>query len=68
MHHLEFKKEPRNTCKSGICKIYQEWKHLIAILSSLPYRIGITFNCWEDLNINHYLCITIHYIVDEWCT
>lgn len=60
----EFKKISRKTCKSDSCKVYDKRKQiLIAILSSLSYRITITFDCWECLNDNYYLYIIVNYII-----
>src|SRR5436853_190048 len=57
----------RNTIKSEMFKIYEEYKQiLIATLCSLPNRIALTSDCWEASNGNHYIVVTAHFIDIDW--
>ena len=48
-------------------KVFEEQKQiLVAVLSSLSHKIALTSDCWEALNIYHYIVITMYFIDSDW--
>ena len=39
---------------------------LVAVLSSLSYKIALTSDCWEALNDYHYIVIIVYFIDSDW--
>ncbi|CAN6920809.1 unnamed protein product [Brassica oleracea] len=57
----------RNTAASDVLKIYEREKQkLRKILNDLPGRVCLTTDLWRAITIEGYLCLTAHYVDDDW--
>ena len=55
-HNPDYEPVSRNTIRSEIFKVFEEQKQiLVAVLSSLPHKITLTFDCCEAFNDYHYI-------------
>ena len=47
--------------------IYDEYKEkLISEISKGSFKISLTSNIWSSQNNSNYLCVTVHYIDNNW--
>ncbi|XP_013589621.1 PREDICTED: zinc finger BED domain-containing protein RICESLEEPER 2-like [Brassica oleracea var. oleracea] len=57
----------RNTAASDVLKIYEREKQkLRKILVEFPGRVCLTTDLWRAITIEGYLCLTAHYVDDDW--
>ncbi|VVA41406.1 Hypothetical predicted protein [Prunus dulcis] len=63
----EFKKVSRNTNRSDVVKLYdEEKKKLINVFSNLKGSIAVTSDMWDGGNNLPFICVTAHYIDENW--
>ncbi|CAL9012312.1 unnamed protein product [Prunus brigantina] len=63
----EFKKVSRNTNRSDVVKLYdKEKKKLMNVFSTLKGFIAVTSNMWDGGNNLPFICVTAHYIDENW--
>ncbi|CAN6930518.1 unnamed protein product [Brassica oleracea var. botrytis] len=56
-----------NTTASDVLKIYEREKQkLRKILVEFPGRVCLTTDLWRAITIEGYLCLTAHYVDDDW--
>ncbi|XP_048611772.1 zinc finger BED domain-containing protein RICESLEEPER 2-like [Brassica napus] len=66
-HDLPYKFWSRNTAASDVLKIYENEKQkLRKILNDFPSRVCLTTDLWRAITIEGYLCLTAHYIDEDW--
>ncbi|CAN0838658.1 Putative AC transposase [Linum grandiflorum] len=57
----------RNTVKADILKIHARMKDELKLtLQKIPGRICLTSDMWTSLTTRSFLCLTTHYIDDNW--
>ncbi|PIA37163.1 hypothetical protein AQUCO_03000025v1 [Aquilegia coerulea] len=58
----------RNTVRGDIVKLYKEEKNaLYSILGKLSSRVSLTTDLWTaQCTRDSYMCLTVHYIDDDW--
>jgi len=57
----------RNTIVSDIEKIYdKERTKLKDIMAKIPNRICLTFDCWTTTTSEGYICLTAHFVDENW--
>ena len=62
-----FRKFSRQTCQRDVIKYYvQEKNNLIAYFGNLKSKICLTSDIWTSCQQLGYLCITAHFIDDNW--
>lgn len=62
-----FKMVSRNTIRSDIMSIYKEEKEkLYGEFDKMSNRISLTTDLWTSDQVVGYLCLTAHFIDDEW--
>ncbi|OMO90348.1 hypothetical protein COLO4_19223 [Corchorus olitorius] len=63
----DFKPISRNTCKGDCLKIHLEMKEeLKSILGKVSSKISLTCDMWSSCTSDGYLCLTAHYVNDDW--
>ena len=61
------KKMSRKTVRSAAMKTYLEYKlKLVNELANLPCRVSLTADAWDGGYGLHYLCVTCHWLDNEW--
>jgi hypothetical protein len=62
-----FPMKSRVTVRKEIMDLYKEEKNLLyAQFSKLPCRISFTMDTWTSIQNKSYLCVTAHWIDDNW--
>ncbi|KAL4563192.1 hypothetical protein LXL04_027228 [Taraxacum kok-saghyz] len=57
----------RNTAKEDVLKLYKREKEkLHKLFEILPGRISLTADLWSSINTDGFLCVTSHFINEEW--
>lgn len=57
----------RNICVADVKKVYTRGKEkLRQILTKIPNRICLTSDCWTSSNSEGYICLTAHFIDENW--
>ena len=57
----------RNTIKIDMLKLYKKEKEkLLFWLHSILFRINLTSDLWTSITTNEYLCLTAHFIDEDW--
>ena len=65
--HEEVKHISRNTAKSDVLNLYKKEKcRLKRLLESIPGRVNLTSDLWTSIATDGYLCLTAHFIDDDW--
>ena len=61
----QLKKVPRNTLKHDLTKIFHDMKKLL-INNFINFNgvISISCDCWIDINMVGYFCVTSHFILE----
>lgn len=63
----QHKKISRKTIRSAAMKMFLECKQkLIDELGNLPCRVSLTADAWDSTYGYHYLCVTCHWVDNEW--
>ena len=63
----DYKKTSRQTITKEIKNYFVDRKNILkAIMSSDARKVSLTSDIWEALNLIHYLCVTAHFIDDNW--
>ena len=63
----DYKRISRQTITKGIEDLSVNRKNiLMALFISVARKNSLTYDKWEALNLIHYLCVTAHFIDDNW--
>ena len=63
----QFRLNKRNTIRSDCVQLYQEEKaNLYDVLDKINCRVSLTTDMWTSANVQGFLCLTCHYIDDNW--
>lgn len=63
----QFRLNKRNTIRSDCMQLYQEEKaNLYNTLDKINCRVSLTTDMWTSANVQGFLCLTCHYIDDNW--
>ncbi|XP_078156107.1 zinc finger BED domain-containing protein RICESLEEPER 2-like [Carex rostrata] len=63
----QFRLNKRNTIRSDCVKLYQEEKvNLYNVLDKINCRVSLTTDMWTSASVQGFLCLTCHYIDDNW--
>ena len=63
----EVKHITRNTAKTDVIKMHKREKtKLKFLLESVDFRISLTSDLWTSITTDGYLCITAHFIDQDW--
>ncbi|MQM07582.1 hypothetical protein Taro_040426, partial [Colocasia esculenta] len=56
----------RNIVKLDCMQLYAKEKEKVYSLESLHCRVSLTLDMWTSIGNNGYMCLTCHYIDDDW--
>ena len=63
----DYKRISRQTITKEIENCFVDRKNILkVIMSSDARKVSLTSDIWEALNLIHYLCVTAHFIDDNW--
>ncbi|XP_028805076.1 zinc finger BED domain-containing protein RICESLEEPER 2-like [Neltuma alba] len=63
----DFEHVSRETAMSYVCEFYISQKgKLKQIMSRSPSRICLTFDCWTTITSERYVCLTAHFVDENW--
>lgn len=62
-----FRRIPRNTLKRRTIKLYNSYRaYLMEMFRTYDGRVSITSDCWTSFVGEPFICVTVHWIDDEW--
>jgi hypothetical protein len=66
-YQLAFRMIPRSIQKNDIIKLYKKTKEsLIALFDSNDWKFALTCDTWTATTNESYLCITCHWVDNDW--